>query len=307
MAVVFCSCDEKGANTGAPGSQDQISTAEKLIFVHRKADDGTVNHIANTDTLDQAYIDARLNDVDKSKRWYPVPVFTNPNDDREDPNYQEFDDGTRGITRLGRRTWSGILLDHSSRYLSKMESWACQDFSVYEIDHCGNLTGNISDGTKLFPNRVNASSFAAILKKGTQSELGGIKTSFDFKKTLKDKNLRMIKGSAIVPNLLEIDGLQDVTVAISNITTTGFRAALTLPFDGFGITDPAAISWGLADFNLYNTTTTSSISITSVTETDPGVSGVYDFVMPAQTSADVLRLRSSKNGFDMGDVSITIP
>jgi len=131
-----------------------INTAKKLIFVNRKADDGTLNHIAAGTTLDQAWLDALINNTDKSKRWYPLPVITNPADVRDDPTYQEFDDNSRSITQLGRRTYSGMVLDHSSRYLAKLESWACQNFSVYEVDKCGNLVGNISsDGTKLYPIR----------------------------------------------------------------------------------------------------------------------------------------------------------
>ena len=301
----FCSCATNAANTGAPSSQKVIAVGSKLIAVNLTADDGTLNSIASTDTIDQTFLDGKLNNIDKTKRWYPIGEFVNVDENREDPNYEEFTDGQRAITRLGRKTWSGKLLSHYGRYLAKLETFFCQRFGIYSVDNCGNLVGEISaDGTSLYPLPVNEKTWAAILASETFDAAGGINLSFDFKQALKDKNLRGIEASEMSVDLLKAEGLRDVTTVLSSITTTGFTATLTLPFDEFLAAAPAATGWVLADFDLYNVTDSASITITSVTE---GADGVYAFVIPTQDSADVLRLRSSKNGFDMGDVSITIP
>lgn len=301
----FCSCATNGANTGAPSGQKVISIGVKLILVNLIADDGTQNHIASSDTIDTAYVNGKLNETDKTKRWFPLGDFDNVAENREDPTFQEFDTGSRSITRLGRRTWSGILLQHSSRYLAKLEGWFCQSFGVYAVDNCGNLVGRISaDGTKLFPVSVNESSWAAILQKATFTEAGGINLSFDVKKTMRDKDLRQIDASEMSYDMLDAEGLRDVTSVISGESTTGFVAALTLNFDEFLSTAPVANGWVGADFDLYNTTDAASVAITSANESPDGT---YTFVIPTQDSADVLRLRSAKNGFDMGDVFITIP
>ena len=64
----------------------------------------------------------------------------------------------------------------------------------------------------------------------------------------------------------------------------------------------------LADFSLAETSPSpGAIVITSVTESSDGV---YDFVIPTATSADVLALTPSKTGFDFAAVTataITIP
>lgn len=301
----FCSCASTLANTGGPNGQKLIDIGVKLIAVNLIANDGTQNHISSSDTIDATYVNAKLNNVDKTKRWFPVGTFSNVAETREDPNFQEFDDGSRAITRQGRRTWSGILLSHSSRYLAKLETFFCQKFGIYAVDNCGNLIGRISaDGTKLFPISVNQASWSPILKKGTFTEAAGIMLSFDVLQTMKDKDLRQIDAAEMTYDMLDAEGLRDVTSVIASISTTGFQATLTLPFDEFLSAALPAEGWVAADFDLYNTTTAASITITSVTE---GAAGVYTFVIPAQTSADVLRLRSSKDGFDLGDVSITIP
>ena len=48
--------------------------ARQQFFVPYKADDGTRNAITVGDTIDDTYISDRINDTDKSKRWYPTMV-----------------------------------------------------------------------------------------------------------------------------------------------------------------------------------------------------------------------------------------
>lgn len=303
---LFCSCTTSLANTGAPSSQRVISIGIKLIAVPLIADDGSLNHISNVDVIDETFVNAKLNNVDKSKRWFPLGEFVNVAETREEVNYQQFDDGTRVGTRKGLRTWSGMLLSHSSRYLAKLEGLFCQRFGIFTVDNCGNLVGDISnDGAKLYPIAVNNEAFIATLQKATFTEAGGIMLTFDFRQSVQDKNLRQINASEMSVDMLRIEGLRDVASVISSITTDGFTAALTLPFDEFLGSALPATGWVLADFDLYNITTAASITISSVTES--GSTGVYAFVIPTQTTADVLRLRSDKDGFDLGDVSITIP
>ena len=302
----FCSCASNIANTGAPNSQNLIDIGVKLIVVNLFADDGTQNSILSSDTLDSAYITAKLNNADKTKRWFPLGSFVNVEETRADPNAEEFTDGSQSITRIGRRSWSGKLLSHSSRYLAKMEGLFCQKFGLYTVDNCGNLVGRMSaDGTKLFPITVNQSSWSSILMKGTFTESAGINLAFDFAQTMKDKDLRQINASDISVDLLDVEGLRDVNTVISAESTTGFVATLTLPFDEFLNAAPVATGWLLADFVLYNETDASSVVITTVTET--GSTGVYTFVIPTQDSADVLSLTAVKNGFDLGTVTVTIP
>jgi hypothetical protein len=88
------------------------------------------------------------------------------------------------------------------------------------------------------------------------------------------------------------------------ITTTGFVSKIDTIYGAKY--DSTVFAGGvLADFTLYNETTASSVTITSVTEAPDGT---YTFVIPAQSSADVLTLTFSKLGFYASStLSITIP
>lgn len=304
---VFCSCASTIANTGYPNKQNIIGVGTILVAVPYKSDSGIINHIAQGDTIDDAYISAKINNVDPSQRWYPIGTFNNVNDVREAPNFEEFDDGTRQVTRLGRRTYTGLLLGFSSRYLAKLESLFCQKFGLFMVDDCGNLIGSISaDGTKLYPVRVNESSWVAQLVKETPTQGGRLSLEFDFARTEKDKDLRMISFNEITADLTVLEGLRDVTAVTSAPAVDEVTVALTLPFDEFLNSAPPATGWTTAtDWDLYNVTTASSVTVTSVTESP---TGTYNLAYAVQTSADVMRLRpgTTKKGMWF-EVTFNIP
>ena len=80
----------------------------------------------------------------------------------------------------------------------------------------------------------------------------------------------------------------------SSITVTGFTATLIDCFD-CPITGLVAGDFSITD------SSGASVVITSVTET--GSTGVYAFVIPTQTSAEVLTLIGSKTGLNFQAVT----
>lgn len=302
----FCSCDGILQNTGKPSKQRAVNNGLILIAVQMKADDGTSNQIAKSDTIDDAFVTAKLNNVDPSKRWFPIGPFTNVTDERADAATETFSDGSSSVVQQGVRTYTGWLNGYAPNYISQLDSFKCIDFGIYAIDGCGNLIGSLSaDGLYLNPIRVNKGSWNPTYVKATDTVSAKVQLSFEFSQLEKDKKLRQILESEMTADLTAIEGLRTISASVSGITTTGFVAALTLPFDDFKEAVKVE-GWVLADFDLYNTTTAASIVITTVTESPDGT---YTFVIPAQTSADVLRLRvdsTAKPGFWIEEL-ITIP
>jgi hypothetical protein len=120
---------------------------------------------------------------------------------------------------------------------------------------------------------------------------------------LNDGDLNFIKATDTNTNVLLLNGLLDVEIAISNEAVDGFTATLGYIYATVGDTTPVE---GLlvGDFELYNETSEAAIVITSVTESSEGV---YDFVIPTQTAADVLTLTVVKDGLERNTATITIP
>ena len=303
----FCTCSSSPLNTGVPNTQRPIGIAYRLAFVYLKANDGTLNAITSTDTLNQAFFTAKVNEDDVSKRWYPIGPFVNVEDTREDATFEEYNDGTRAAVRQGRRTFTGMILDHFGKYLGVVDSFSCQSIGAYIIDDCGAMYGEISsDGLSLYPIPVNASSMDNMLVKKTNTERGKVRVQFDYSQIHLDSDLRVIStGELGGADLLRLEGLRDVTVTTANPTTTGFDATLSLSYDGGPTTSSIPVTgWVGADFSLYNTTTAAAVVIDSATESPDGT---YAIAYSSGVSAsDVLRLRSAKDGFWF-ETTVTIP
>jgi hypothetical protein len=289
----FCACNGSILNTGVPNKQRVVASGVILVAVPMKADDGTFNQIANDAVIDQAYIDALINNDDESKRWYPIGEFKNQEDVRGDVVTESFNDGSSVITQQGVRTYTGWLINYAPAFIKALDSFKCVDFGVFVIDSCGAITGSLSvDGTKLNPIRVNNNHWNPQLIKATPTVSEKVQLMFEFSQLEKDKNLRVISETEITADLLNIEGLLPLKATISSESATGFVAALTVDYDLFlAASQDIVPAWTDADFALFNKTQNSSISITSVTEAPEGT---YTFVIPSQSSADVLELTNVK-------------
>ena len=304
--TTFCSCATQPQNTGVPVKQRIISDPYKLVLVYLKADDGTLNGISSSDVLDQSYFDALVNHPDPSKRWYPVGPFVSVTDTREDATFEEYSDGSRSVTRKGRRTFQGMVLQHFGKYLAALNSFGCFNLGVGAIDNCGQFYGEESaDGETLYPIPINASSSDNLLMKAGDTVAGKVRMQFDYDMIANDEKLRVITlGELGGADLLRLEGLRDVAITTANPSTTGVDATLTLSYDG-GPTTLAApvVGWVPADFAVYNVTTSSTVTVTGATEAPDGT---YALTFAAQATNDVLRLRSAKNGFAFEQI-VTVP
>lgn len=306
----FCACSGSLSDTGTPNKQRVVASGVKFIAVPIKANDGTFNQILASDVIDEAYILAKVNEEDESKRWYPIGEFRNQEDIRADTEKEALTSGENVITRQGVRTYTGWLINFAPLYIKTLRSFQCMQFGVFVVDDCGSLTGSITkDGTALRPTRVNQNAWNPTYMKGTPSASAKVMLEFEFSQLERDEDLRVISEDEITADLLETEGLLPLNGAMSGISTTGFTAAITVNYDIFLNTAKEVVpAWVIGDFELTNKTTNSTIAISSVTEAPEGT---YDFVIPAQTAGDVLELRNlktlgTKPGFALKE-DITIP
>lgn len=301
--ATLCTCDFGLGNSGTPNCFPIGNVTNNLIIVPTYDSTGARNFIDTTATLDSTYFTARINDADTSKRWYPLPAMKNVEDVRAEAITESFNDGTTVKIQQGARTFTGMMIKQSPVLVGKIANYACTKISAFVIDIDGNIIGNGEEAGKLYPIEVDNESWDVIFMKATDTTVSKIQLNYTYDRNEDDGNLRMILASEMSQDVRDLVGLLDVNVVADTITTTTFN--LTATFDyGSQVTPLPFEGAVLADFTLYNETTTSSIAITSVTE---GAAGVYAFVYPAQTSADVMTLSLSKNGFEMADYTITIP
>lgn len=301
-------CNIGGSNTGQ--SCVPIMRVQKKIFLVPTFDStGVANEIDLTQTLNEAYFTARVNDTDASQRWYPLPEMKNIVDERGDSLYQTFEDGSKVFISQGTRTFNGLIVgaDAAPQMVGKITSHRGVGMSIFIVDKEKNLIGKVgSSATKLAPIELEADSIDAKFIKTIDTAIQAIQVSFDVHMNEDDADLRMIQSTEMSYDISRLRGLIDVDATISSISTTGFTATLTTD-GGTPITPVLCKGLVAGDFALYNVTDASAVTISTMTESP---SGVYAFTFTAQTSADVLRLTPTKNGYDFTDVvatTITIP
>lgn len=297
-------CSNGASNTGQPSCVPKKNVDAGIILVKQVADDGAVNKILSSDAVDASYVSALINNTDTSKRWYPVMNLKTVIGERAEPTTQDID-GVSFNTKVGTRTYDGMVYGAQAnpQFEGVLNSFANGKYGYYKIDINGNLTGILNEDGDLIPIKIELGTLFAVYKEPTATEVQNVHLKFMVKESVKDSDLRTLDAQTITTDLLEISGLIDVTGVATSPSTTGFVLTNKVIY-GNPFVLPAFSGAVLADYVVYNETTTSAVVVTSVTE---GADGVYTFVMPAQTSADVLTVTLSKVGFEMSPVTVTIP
>ena len=308
MATI-CDCNARLNNTGAPNCEPLAQAAFNIILVPLVANDGTVHKILNTDTINTAFIDGKLQNTDYSKRWYPLTPMDNVEDVRGDATFFTASSGSNTKVQDGIRTFNALLLNTSPQYLKKISGFGCSSIGMYIIDLNGNLIGHETTQGELLPLPINKGSWNPNLVPATDTVPQHVSLNFEFTRTLKDENIKMILSTEITgTDLTTIGGLIETTgINLTSVTATGFTIEIVECYGSFA--DPNKVTGlVLADFELLDGAG-AAITITSVTPT----SNSYVFVIPSNP-ADTLELGYSAAGLAKGfgdtelrKVAITTP
>lgn len=291
-------------NTGFYETCDSNFKVMRGAFILKmEDDDGDLNFIPFGTEIDQAYLDARVNDPDPSTRWYPVMNIEEAASTRAEPTVYTAGSGAKEIVKQGARDLSFEIRNRGAEYLGQIKACSCEALAFYAVDSDGKLRGKILDKTDptpdLYPIKIQPNSFDSQLILATEDNPEHLLVTWQYGLTEKDELLRVYPSGKVSAALLDAKGLIDAFLTVTSVTTTSFTAKLTTLYstniagvDKFNVSGLVA-----ADFDLYNVTDAAPIVITSVTETSPGT---YDFVIPTTPTAEVKRLTPDKLGFDFG-------
>ena len=297
MSVV-CNCDAGLGNLGLPSCIDKYGIVRKYIAVPLKDSTGALNSIDPSTQITPAILTANLNNTDTSKRWYVTPEIKNFSSEREDPEFEAFDDGSSEQLRQGVRGVSGLFKNADTTFLGKLEASGCVDFGVYFISDSGAIMGkyNSTDGF-LYP--VTVQNFYAKWQPKTDTQVEKTMFSFQYGTLERDCDLRFISKSDMTADLLNASGLIDVE-SVVNVTAAG-AATVTLSASYGSIANKIKHTGVVVgDLSLFNVTQGAVVAGAAISETSDGV---YALTWTAATAADVLRLTISKEGFDYATVT----
>lgn len=214
-----CNCNSGLSNTGRPNCVPIQSVTSKLILVPIKANDGTLNSIDLSAPV-PVWNDL-VNELDASKRWFPLPAFENVELAKADTTFEEANSGRMVFIRQGKRSFAGELWseDSSPTLLGKMQNNRCVDFGVYIVDVNGNLVGSKVNGF-LFPIPVDNPSFDPKYMFATDTTTSKIMVAFDFDRLFDESTMYMITPTEAGQNFNELEGLVDVNAINTSETLT---------------------------------------------------------------------------------------
>lgn len=301
--MALCKCDNLGlGNTGLPNCQPLMGVDTLPILIPTFDSTGAKNKIPSGTVIDQAFLDAQINHADASKRFYPLTKIENSASERADAVVETSAGGTNARIKAGVRTESFELWKQSPTLIAKLEEASCTDFSIFVVDNCGSLVGMCLDASgDLYPTRIDKNTLDVKYTKATDTTVAKITLSYQWLEIEKDSNLSMISAEEITADLLSAKGLLDVNAVFSNVTATSLDVKLSFDYGSKSnkIKDAGLL---LADFTLFNTTTSLNVTVVTSTET---ASGCYTLTYASQTVADVLTLTPLKAGRDYAGVVST--
>ena len=285
-----------------------LMAVEKFeIWIPEFDSSGVANKISIADAKLLASWVAKINASGSSNKFYPLPFMDNIVDERADDVFESLDSGANINVKQGDRDFLGFFIQEPNCILSEVEAWqSAGTWGKYVIDKDGNILYRYcsTDPLNMFPIMVDDKSLSAQLVKPTYSTSMKHKVAYRYRQTERDGDIRVLPAKDLDFDPLTsatFKGLVNVMASYSSITVTGFTATL---IDCFNCPITGLVA---GDFSITDSTG-ASVVITSVTET--GSTGVYAFVIPTQTSAEVLTLIGSKTGLNFQAVeakTILIP
>ena len=296
-----CNCNSGLSNTGRPNCIPIQSVTSKLILTPIKANDGTLNAIDLTAPV--PVWDNLINEVDASKRWFPLPSFENVELAKADSQFEEANSGRMAFLRQGKRSFAGELWaeDSSPQLLNKLQNNRCVDFGVYIVDVNGNLVGS-KVGDMLYPIPVDNPSFDPRYMFATDSTVSKIMVAFDFERLFDEGTMYMITPAEAGVNFNDLVGLVDVNfLNLSQVANTSVTFDNKLDY-GTAYNQILFKGGTLSDYQLFNTTTATIETGWTVTENLP-LEGNYTLAFPFVTG-EVYTLSIVRLGYD-GEVTFT--
>lgn len=294
-----CLCGSGMNNTGLASCLPAFKKTTGIILVPMFANDGTRNYIDMSTTID---LTAKVQDTDKSKRFYPIQDLKDVELPVADTKFKTYKDGSKRKLADGVRSFKATMPETSSVLIGKLQGVSCQKFGVFLVDIDGQLRG-LKDGTKLYP--IEIGGFNAIFKDATDDEVNEGMIEFDFDILLKISKFWILSTTDLNVNPNELSGLIDATLTEVSSGSTSTVVDIRSDF-GSGIdTNPAPIV-GLvsADFSGYNDTDASSVSVTVAESTT--VDGRYTITYTSQTTSDLVTFKVlPASGFE-GSIQVTI-
>jgi hypothetical protein len=272
-----------------------------------KANDGSPNKYAVSTTFDLAFFTTQINEADSSKRWYPMPDLKNFSGTVADDNNETFEDGDIKFINSGNDTFEAISKNATPQMANAYNKMQCLDMGILPIDKDGKLVGDISEDGFIKPIRFSSSTFRAKYMYANGTATAHLMFAWAWHQNVCVDQIGYIGANDIANDvdILELNGLLDAIVVGTPVpTATDITVVLVTKFGSAASPLPVEGADSISDWSLVETSPTPGVvTITGVVESPAGT-----YVISAvTTSADVVDVDLTKDGYEMTQFTVTIP
>jgi len=322
MSVIECFCPDVGkANLGTLSCPNVMKTIKKHIFMDEFDSTGAKNGILVSDldngVLPDAFVLAKVNEADPTKRWYFTPdKYESVTSSRTDSVIEDFPSGRTEKLQDGVPNFEGAWIGVDSVLASRASSNGCTATAAFEIDVTGALRGELSsDAQSFYPMAINKGSFdASPVGEVEGSNVPRVVVKFQYSQTVIEGNFSIMNASLTETDLLKVNGLLDGNTTVLTVpAVSATTASINVPYDFITFGNPNYIQ-GLdvpADWELLDGVT--PVAISGIIDFN-GDGSRYDFTFAPSTTSTALTLNyigfpasSTDQGFDIDSVTITTP
>ena len=297
MAIeIGCACSTGNGNTGIPNCASLFGVAKGLGITQMVANDGTIQRIDLSVTSITTAFSSLLTNDDRSKRLFPITEIRSITFPKEDNQYETDSSGQKQELREGIQSFMGEKWDIQPAFDAKLQQMKCPRNGSYIFSKKGVQGVRKYDTTAskyyLYPIEMRA--FAPYYVPQTDGNRPKEMIPFDFAPTVSAGELWMVSWEDLGTTYEDMIGLLDVNffvvdTPIDGGVTTSIAYRLTTDYGDGLFNNTAQNVDGLvgASFTALNVTTGLAVTITSVTEV---IDDKYTFVLPSQTTADVVKI-----------------
>jgi hypothetical protein len=321
-------CNER-PNFGHPACIEDLGGVSRFIFVPM----GT-NYNLVDDLVYQAIVDNFTDILNVPEIWAPFPEVENFVWTPAESQFEESSNGKKswiknGKTSIACESWDG---NATAKMVAKMEALRCAQWGILLVTDSNKLIGSSSlkAGEKsIKPIAIDEQSIQALFQFKTDATTQKIMFSFDLARNFDVSTLYAIDGDLIwdatseavkpidfnndLPNVVDCQLAKNgafITTGGAITVNDDYRQGTRNVAAGDSVGNVTGLVIG--NFLVENLTDATTVTPTSVTENG---TGVYEFVLPAQTSGDIVKIslaipaqtELSGQYLYQGNITITIP
>lgn len=305
----ICVCGGRLGATGIGNCVIQYLVTHNYIFMPTYKADGTKNFIDISDptTLGASVLELTTTATPMLERLYPLPFAESIDRTKTDTTFETPPSGNMYRVQDGLRqnTMEFMAENASFAFARELKQFGCTQMSYFSTDVNGTLEGYLddSDPTKFYPKPMMKGSFDKMYMYATDTTVQKLKVQFNLQRNFDEDNTYYITANDLGYPATELVGLIPASISVSSITSTG--ATFTVTENGNNALSQKPIEGLLlADFYLYDATSAAPVTITGLTEGNPGV---YAATYSAVTGANTFEVTATAPGYDVAQKQYADP